>query len=62
MDPATGFLYQVREIDYERENEFELQLEARQNDNPVKVAHATVRNPAFLVVCSFGHARSCLGR
>lgn len=44
IDPATGHLYQIKEIDLETldEKRFELQVEAAQKDNPVKSAFATV--------------------
>ena len=45
IDPATGNLFATKEIDREAldQNEFELEIEAQQRDNPLKAATAKVK-------------------
>lgn len=47
IDPATGLLYQVREVDREaleiEDDTFHLEVEARQMDNPLKADVAQVK-------------------
>ncbi len=44
IDPSTGLIYRVRQVDYESlaEKTFALVVEARQKDNPLKTATAEV--------------------